>query len=912
MTMERRPLPPGVRRLLATCLDADAREFVVGDLEELWAVGDRTRVWLWRQTVALTWAHHRGRRWPRHTLPVAERVGPVRHATRKDFSMSISAVDVHHALRAIAARPGLTASLVGTLGGGIALATVMFSVLNAVLLAPLPYGEADRLVAVWEHHVRRNDPFEELSPANYLDLRERSRSLEGIAGISDGSVNLTGVGEPERLRGQTVTWNYFQVLGVSPALGRSFERDDEEMGRAPVAVLSARLWARRFQSDPSIIGTNVRLDDRSTTIVGVAPAGFAPPSSEADVWLPMRFDDGMRGNRTGHFVSAVGRLRSGVTPDGARADLDRILIGLERELPGAEPNLRTSVVALRQQLSGTYQRTLALLFGAVSFVLLMACANAANLLLARASVRRREMAIRMAIGADRGRLRGLVLTESVLVAAAAGALGLLVSVWGVALVNRLLPASLEAFAGSGTGWAFTGNAVAVALDWRVLAFATVTTLATGLLFGSIPAHQASDVSAHDVLRQMRTTSGVRARTRKLLVISQMAIAVVLLVAAGLLLRSVTRLQATNPGFDPQGVVTLRAVLSPHAYASAESRRSFYDAVIDRVKQLPGVESAGFTTFLPLTFEGLGGGVAIESQPVPGATYPVSARYRMVTHEYLQALRVQLRAGRWFTDSDTAASTKVAVVNEALARALWKDDFTRALGQRVMMFGSPTATPDRWLTVVGIAGSVRQSRLDAAPPLEVYALQAQGSPFVFAEPRDLAVRTAAAGDPLALAPALRRIIRDIDPEQPVTDVRLLSDVVRQGSADRRAYLWLIGSFAVLTLALGAFGLASVMAYVVSARRQELTLRLALGALPRQVMALVMGECALLVGTGIGVGLVGAIAAARIMRVWLYETAPTDPLTLTIVPLTFALVCLAACAHPVWRAAKLDPGTTLRVE
>jgi predicted permease len=826
--------------------------------------------------------------------------------------MSFSAVDVHHALRGIAASPRLTVSLVATLGGGIALATIMFSVLNAVLLAPLPYGDAERLVAVWEHHVTRNDPFEELSPPNYLDLRERSRSLEGIAGMSDGSVNLTGIGEPERLSGQTVTWNYFQVLGVKPALGRSFEREDEEIGRAPVAIISAGLWARRFQSDPSITGKSVRLDDRSTAIVGVAPAGFAPPGSEADIWLPMRFDAGTRANRTGHFVTAVARLRTGVTGDGARADLDRVLIGLERELPGAEPNVRTTVVPLRQQLSATYKPTLALLFGAVSFVLLMACANAANLLLARASVRRREMAIRMAIGADRGRLRGLVLTESILVAAAAGVFGLFVSVWGIALVNRLLPASLGAFAGSGTGWALTGNAVAVTLDWRVLVFATVTTVATGLLFGSIPAHQSSDVSAHDVLRQVRTTSGVRARTRKLLVVSQLAIAVILLVAAGLLLRSVARLQATDPGFDPQGVVTLRTVLSPQTYAGAQARRGFYDAVVDRARRLPGVESAGFVTFLPLTFEGLGGGVAIESQPVPGTTYPVSARYRMVTHEYLQALRVPLRAGRRFADSDTASSTKVAVVNEALARALWKDDFTRALGQRVMMFGAPTPASDRWLTVVGIVGSVRQSRLDAAPPLEVYALQAQGSPFVFAEPRDLAVRVSAPIDPLTLAPTLRQIVRDIDPEQPVTDVRLLSDVVRQGSADRRTFLWIIGSFAVLTLALGAFGLASVMAYLISARRQELTLRLALGALPRQVMTLVLRECALLVGTGLGIGLSGAIVGARIMRAWLYETTPTDPLTLTIVPLTFALVCLAGCAHPVWRATKLDPGTALRVE
>jgi putative ABC transport system permease protein len=888
----RRSLPLEVRAVLAIFLDERQREFLVGDLEELWIEGARTRRWLWRQTAAMIWAH--------------------RPPATKERSMSPSLADVRQAIRGVVSRPGLTVSLVGTLGGGIALATVMFSVLNAILLMPLPYGDAGRLVAVWEHHVARNDPYDELSPRNYLDLRERSSALEGITGISDGSVNLTGVGDPERVDGQRVTWNYFQVLGVAPALGRAFEPADEHIGAAPAAIISARLWARRFQRDPSIIGRSVQLDDRSTTIVGVTSAAFVPPGSQADIWLPMQFDQGMRNNRTGHFVSAVARLRPAVTVETARADLDRVMIALERDSPGAESNVRTTVVPLRDQLSGTYRPTLTLLFGAVSVVLLMACANAANLLLARASVRRREMAIRMAIGADRGRLCGLVLTESLLIAGAAGGIGLLASIWGVALVNRLLPSSLNVFAGSGTGWALTGDAVAVALDWRVLVFAMVTTLTTGLLFGSIPAYHTSDVSAHDVLRQMRTTGGVRARTRKLLVVSQLAIAVILLVAAGLLLRSVVKLQRTDPGFDPEQVVTLRTVLSPQAYETSQDRRRFYDAVVERVKRLPTVEAAGFVTFLPLTFEGLGGGVAIESRPVADTLFPVGARFRMVSHDYLQALRVPLRAGRLFEDADVAGATKVALVNEALARAIWKDDFTRALGQRVMMFGSPTGTPDRWMTVVGIVGSVRQSRLDAPPPLEVYALQAQGGPFAFAEPRDLAVRVSPPFDPLALAVTLRSIIHEIDPLQPVTDVRPLADIVRQGSADRRAYLWIIGGFAVLTLALGAFGLTSVMSYVISARRQELTVRLALGALPRQIVALVMGECAMLVGIGLALGVLGAVLSARAMRAWLYETAPADPTTLIVVPLVFALVCFAGCARPVWRATRLNPGAALRVE
>jgi putative ABC transport system permease protein len=911
-----------VRLLLRVCLGAKDREFLIGDLEEEWrertisigTAGARTsrssaRRWLWRQTIGLIWTHGR-RPLPRTPAGTLSREGST-------MALSISTTDARYAVRAVASSPALTLSLVATLGGGIALATIMFSVLNAVLLVPLPYTEPGRLVSVWEEHASRREPRSDLSPGNFLDLRDRNNTFDSLAAIGDGSANLTGAGDAERLSGQTVTWNYFQMLGVGPVLGRGFGPDDERLEGARTAIISARLWARRFNSDPAIVGRAVRLDDHPTTIVGVMSTEFVSPGADADVWLPMRFDALTRGNRTGHFLSALGRLKPGVTREAARADLDRILIGLTRELPGAETNLRAEVLSLREQLSGTYRPTVLLLLGAVSFVLLMACANAANLLLARASVRRREMAIRMALGADRKRLRGQVLTESLIVAGAAGMAGLLISVWGVSIVNRLLPASLTMFGGNAE-FTLTGDAMTVAIDWRVLAFAVLATLATGLLFGVVPAHQASDVAAHDVLRESRTTGGIRARTRKLLVVAQLAIAVVLLVAAGLLLRSVARLHAVDPGFDAGNVVTMRTVLSPQAYPTPRDRQRFYDAVIERVRALPGVESAGFITFLPLTFDGLGGGVAVESRPIPGKDYPVSARYRMVTHDYLRALRVPLRHGRMFNASDTSTSTPVAVVSDAFARALWPDDPTRALGQRVKCFGWPKS-PDDWLTIVGITGAVRQTRLDAEPPLEVYTLQSQRSPFAFAEPRDLAIRvaapssgTSAASDPLALAPRIRAIIRDIDPEQPVTDVRLLTDIVQQGSADRRVYLWLLGAFAALTLGLGAFGLASVMSYVIAARRRELSLRLALGARPRQVIAMVAGECARLVAAGMAVGLGAALVATRTMRSWLYETAPADPLTLAIVPIVFAACCFASCAVPLWRATKADPVAALRAD
>jgi predicted permease len=824
----------------------------------------------------------------------------------------ITTTDIRHAARAVASRPGLAFSLIVTLGGGIALATVMFSVLNAVLLVPPPYRDPDRLLTVWEHHLTRNDPRQELSPANFLDLRARNRTLDGLAARSDGSVNLTGEGEAERLSGQLVTWNYLQVLGVSPARGRGFEPADEYEGGAPVALISARLWTRRFQSDPAIVGRSIRLDDKATTVVGVMGANFVAPGSDADVWLPMRVDARARNERTGHYLQAIGRLKADAGLEAARADLDRVMATLEREVSNAERNVRTSVSSLRDQLSGAYRPTMVLLQAAVTFVLLMACANAANLLLARAASRRREMAIRQALGADRWRLRAQVLTESLLVAGVAGILGVVVSLWGITAIGRVLPASLGLFAGANDGFTLTGDALEITLGWRVLLFSLGATVATGLLFGAMPARQAAGVSAHDVLRETRTTGAVRARTRKMLVIAQLAIAVILLTGAGLMLRSVARLGAIDPGFDPNGVLTMRMVLSSESYAAPHARRRFYDEVVERVRQLPAVEAAGFSTFLPLTFEGLGGGVAIESRPVPEVDFPVRARFRLVTHDYLQALGVSLRAGRTFHASDTAAAPRVAVVSEAFARSLWADNPSRALGQRIKMFGSAT-TPEGWMMVVGIIGSMRQSRLDTDPPLEVFALQAQGSPFPFAEPRDLAVRVSSAtGDPLALAPAIRAIIRDIAPEQPVTDVRLLTNIVRQGTADRRLYLWVLGTFAALTLALAAFGLASVMSYVITARRSELSLRLALGARPRQIAALVVGECAALVAGGLAIGLGVAALAARAMRAWLFETAPADPMTMTIVAAVFATCCLAACAVPLWRSTKADPVAALRAE
>jgi putative ABC transport system permease protein len=916
-------LPRSVLILARLCLRAPDREPLLGDLEETWSTGRNDagrhlpadgrkttsdvafgpgRRRLWGDFIGLVWTHGRV-------------VGDLRRLVLGlidgDPAMSLSSTDVRYACRAVARRPALALSLVLTMAGGIALNTVMFSVLSTVLLAPLPYGDPDALVAVWEHHLDRGDDQDELSPANYLDLRARTQTLVGLAAFGGATVNLTGLGQPERLRAQLVTANAWDVLRVQPALGRGFDADAETVGSAPVAIISHRLWVRRFERDPSIVGRTIRLDDRATTIVGVMGPRFVSPGANAEVWLPMTFTDNDRTNRGGHYLAAVGRLAPGASDRAARADLDRILVALEREMSGGERNLRATVNPLHGQLSGPYRRTLILLSGAVAFVLLMACANAANLLIAWAATRRREMAIRLALGASRGRLRGQVLIESLLMAAAAGSLGLGASAWGIAVINRVLPSSARRFAGPDTMLTMSGDAMTIGLDWRVLAFALAATIVTGLLFGTMPARHAAEVSPQDVLRETRTTGGIRARTRKLLVVGQLAVALILLSGGGLLLRSLGRLQAVDPGFDADRVLTLRTVLSSRSYDAPGARRRFYDAVHERVSRLPGVEAAGFVTFLPLTFEGLRGGVAVESRPDLRADPTFGATFRTVTHDYLDAVGVPLLAGRRFSASDTGEQARVVLVNEILARKAWGDDLSKAIGQHVGIFGWRDG-PGRWLTVAGVVGAVRQGRLDVAPSLEMYGLQAQGTPFPFAEPRDLAVRVAAGRDPLALASSIVEIVRAVDPEQPVTDVRPLSDIVREGSADRRLYLWLIGAFAVAALGLAAFGLSSVMSYLVAARRHELGLRLALGATSRQVMALVGRECLTLVIIGLLLGGAGALVASRAMRAWLYEIDPADPLTLASVPIVFACCCLVGCAIPVWRSTRIDPITALRGE
>jgi putative ABC transport system permease protein len=898
--------PRFAHALLEALLPPRDREFILGDLEEAFAAcahrdgAAAARRWYWSQTRQLL-----ARRAWRRTPPDRRTYRPA-----GDHVMRLALQDLRHHIRLLRSQPAFTVSVIVTLALGIGLSTALFSAVSSVLLRPLSYRDADRLVAIWEDHTRRHEPYEELSPANFLDFRERNRTFESFSAFASTPFTLVGVGEPDVLDGLRVTWDYFRTLGVSPVRGRALEPSDDLPGAAPVVVLAHALWKGRFAGDPQVVGRSIVLDGRATTVVGVMPADFVAPGSDATFFVPASLESDA--NNRAHFMSAVGRLKPGVTLAQADADLDRVAAGLAGEHPRTNDGVAATIVGLRAQLVGDVRPILLVLFGAVTFVLLIACVNVANLQLAQALRRQGELGIRVALGARPLRLMAQTLTESLGLAGVGGALGVLLSVWLIRLLNALLP---DTFLMLGGGHARTLSVAgttqtAASLDWWVLTFALSVSAATGLLFGLVPALRARRIDG--ALRE--TTRGSRGsrrqrRLRELLIVAELAIALVLVVAAGLLVRSVGRLQNVDPGFDPNGVLTMRTALPFDKYREPSVRKAYYGAVLERVGRLPGVESAGFATFLPLTFTGLRGGVPVEGRTPSAAQPGLGATYRVVSADYFRTLGIPVLSGRAFSAADGPGTAPVAIVSRAFARRAWGDDLEAAIGRRIKPLSGADSS-DPWRTVVGVVGDVRQSAVDALPVLDVYTAYTQGAPFAFAEPRDLAVRVQ--GDPLALAGAVRAAIRAVDPDQPIAQVRSMEEVVRGSAAGRRIYMYLLASFAVLALGLAALGVYSVMAYVVSARTAEMAVRMALGAHPRQVRRLVLADGAKLAALGLVLGGCASLAVVRVLDRILFEVAPFDALTFFSAFSILALAALAASLVPAWRATRIDPMLALRTE
>ena len=798
--------------------------------------------------------------------------------------------DLRYGVRMLVKNPGFAFVAVLTLALGIGANTAIFSIVNAVLLQPLPFSEPDRLVWVWGN-IRNGGNRASTSPLDYLDYREQNTTFEHFAATFSVPVsfNLTGSGEPERLQGQAATGNFFQALGVNPALGRTFLLENEEPGRDQVAVLSHKLWQRRFGGDPSLIGKTVSLDGKSFEVIGVMPASFNFPR-DSELWTPMNFQiaAGMK-QRKAHFLRPVGRLKPGVTLAQAQADMDAVAGRLEAQYPESNSGWNLRMVPLRQQLVGNIRPTLRVLFGAVGLVLLIACVNVANLLLVRASSRQKEIAVRMALGAGRFRIVRQMLTESMLLALAGGTLGVFLAAWGVDLIV-----------------AFSGNDIPptaqIGIDGVVLVFTLCVSLLTGVLFGLVPALPATQpAKLSETLKEGGRGSGQgssKNRTRNLLVVLETAIAVVLLIGAGLLIRSFIRLENVGPGFDAANVLTLRIDLPGEKYNLPEKSASFWEQLQEHIAALPGVEAVGMNTELPLSGQPNDTPFSVEGRPSVQPTHQFGADFRRVNQDYLRSLRIPLKRGRDFTAQEVRQGAHVVLISEALAEGVFPDE--DPLGKRLLL-GLDEKTP---FEIIGIVGDIRHRTLEADPFATMY-LPVPGTPWT-----NLTIKVA--GDPLNLAAAVREEVQAIDPDQPIAAVRTMEQVVAESIGAPRYRTLLLGLFALVALLLAAIGIYGVTSYAVAQRTHEIGIRMALGAQPRAVHRLVIGQGIRLALVGVGAGLIGAFALTRLLAGLLFGVTATDPLTFTGVAVILTAIALLACWIPARRAARVDPMIALRHE
>jgi putative ABC transport system permease protein len=781
----------------------------------------------------------------------------------------------------------LTAILVTALGVGAN--TAAFSVADFVLLRPLPFADPDALVHLCEGPRTGGGwgCMNELSPANYRDFKALSSSFAAIGAFTGGAANLVGIGEPRRLAMTTVTADVLPLLGVPPALGRLFDlREDDRRA----AVISFGLWQSQFGADPSVLGRTVRLDGVPHTIIGVMPRGFYFPTRNVQLWTALTFQDDDYADRTNTYIHAVGRLQPEVTFEQARADLEVIAARLAHDYPETNGETGISFFRLRENMSPRFRLMLTGLGGASLCLLLLTCANLANLLVARAAARERELAVRAALGAGRERLMRQLVTESLILTLLGGGAGLLVAATGVPLFASLVPDTLPI-------------ATEPAVDLRVIVCATVFTTLTALGFGLFPAIRAGRRTTFDALREgVRAGGGAKQRLRALLVTIEVTMSVILLITSGLLIRAVWQVQAIDPGFRPGNVLAINTALPRPKYDRPPQRVQFYDRVLARVRALPGVESAAFTSGLPMVTTGL-----VTAVEIPGREKPVRRRdvvsHRWVTPQYFRTMGIPLQRGRDVEDGDRGDRQWVAVVSASFAERYWPGE--DPIGKTLRHLGDLR-------TVVGVVGDIRVRGLERTSEPQMYLPAAQApDPFPGGfDPRDLVIRHS--GQASVLVPAVRQIVRAIDPEQPVADARGMDDIIAGETASRRGQLQVLGVFALVAVLLSAVGIYGLLAYTVSQRAQEIGVRLALGADAARVGRMIVADGMRLALFGIVPGVVGGYAAARGMSALLFGIAPGDPATFgTAVAVTLATV-LAGTIVPAWRAMRLSPMSVLRAE
>jgi putative ABC transport system permease protein len=790
---------------------------------------------------------------------------------------------------------GFTLATVITLTLGIGANASIFSVANTVLLRSLPYRQPDELVMVWETAPKLGFPHNDVAPANFIDWREQNKAFANIAAFGGDSLSLTGRGDPERIEGQRVSASLFSVLGVAPAIGRTFAVEEDTEGAANVIVISHGLWQRRFGGDPGLVGQNLTLNSRPYTVIGVMPPQFSFPDREQEYWVPMAFSPDEAAGRGDHYLNVVARLKSGVVLQQAQVEMNRIAAQLQQQYPRTNTDQGITLVPLHEEFAGNVRKPLLILLGVVGFVLLIACANVTNLLLTRVTARRKELTIRIALGASRWRVARQLLTESLLLAAIGGTLGSLLAISGVKLLETLVPDSLS-------------QARAVTIDGRVLAFCISISLLTGLLCSLLPVLQVSGINLVGSLKEGGQSSGAgeaRHRLRGMLVVVELALTLVLLTGAGLLIRSFYRLSNVEPGFDSNSVLTLRMQLSGPQYGDPVKRRAFYTQMLQQVQVLPGVQAAGVITQLPLTTEGLHFSFSLEGQPPLAAANLPQAVFRVISNDYFRALGIPLLRGRSFIQQDTAETQAVAVINRTMAERFWPGQ--DAIGQRLKIGSSDSPNP--WMTIVGVVGDVRQTSMDQTLKSEMYVSYQQDRRF-FAVPRDLAVRTV--GDPLSLTSALRAEIWKLDKDLPLFRVQTMEQIVSKSVSERRFNMTLLGIFALLALILAIVGIYGVMSYVTAQRTHEIGIRISLGATAGDVLSLVMRRGLLLTICGVMFGIIGALALTRVMKGLLFDVSATDPLTFISIASLLTTVSLLACYLPARGATKVNPLEALRSE
>lgn len=805
--------------------------------------------------------------------------------------MEILLQDLRYGFRRLLKSPGFTVIAVVALALGIGASSAIFSVVNAVLLRPLHFEDSGRLMMIWGTQPQLDTaPF---SPADFLDLRDRNQVFEHIAAYKAQSLNLTGSDEPERIRGAVVSASFFSLLKAQPILGRGFLPEEDQAGNNQVVVVSHGLWQRHFGSNPLLVGQTLTLNAKSYLVIGISSPDYQFPSW-ADVWIPLAFDASETMLRDTHYLNVIARLRPQVSIGQAQAEMGIIARRLEQEYPASNTGIGVRLISLQNQIVGGIRPSLFILLGAVGFVLLIACANVANMLLARSSARQREMSIRAALGATRSRVVRQLLTESVLLAFIGGALGLLMALWGIKLLIAVSPGSIPRVAEIG-------------IDGRVLVVTLLLSVLTGVIFGLAPALQISRPNLNVTLKEggRSSTQGVGRRSlNSLLVILEVALALVLLIGAGLMIKSFLRLQEVNPGFNPNNVLTMQVALPRFKYSDVNRRAAFYQQVLERMKTLPGVQSSGAITSLPLSGNNSSTSFIIEGRDLPAALEKPLSEYRTISPDYFRVMSIPLLKGRDFSELDHEKAPGVVIINETMAHRFFPNE--NPIGKRLGLSGPPDLRE-----IVGVVGDVKDLGLDAEPKPESYMPYLQSSPsYLDYTSMVLVIRTAV--DPKSMVPTLQGVIQAVDKDQPIYNVKTMEQYLSESISQQQFNTLLLITFGVVAIVLATIGIYGLMVYSVAQRTHEIGIRMAMGAQHSDVLKLVVGQGMLLGLVGVTIGLIAAFALTRVLSSLLYQVSTTDPFTFIGLSLLLVSVALVASYVPAYRATKIDPIIALRYE